>query len=156
MHFALYVRLKNIGFYTVWTKRKNCLFLHTKSCMIRARTPGNHVRVILESAGGPRPSHYPNVASTTMIKKKIQFFSYIRKFRRDQLQSHVWLTASSYMPNICAFPHILGSPSSWMTLHLIPSEFPYIWGNFFFFYQCTLRHRVLAPSTPFLYCSEGR
>jgi hypothetical protein len=28
--------------------------------------------------------------------------------------------------NICAFPHILGSPSSYMTLHPIPSEFPYI------------------------------
>jgi hypothetical protein len=28
--------------------------------------------------------------------------------------------------NICAFPHILGSPSSCMTLQLIPSEFPYL------------------------------
>jgi hypothetical protein len=25
---------------------------------------------------------------------------------------------------ICAFPHILGSPSSYMTLQLLPSEFP--------------------------------
>ncbi len=29
-----------------------------------------------------------------------------------------------------AFPHILGSPSSYLTFQLIPSEFPYIWGNF--------------------------
>jgi hypothetical protein len=36
-----------------------------------------------------------------------------------------------YGKNICALPHILGSPSSYMTLHLIPSEFPYIWGIFF-------------------------
>jgi hypothetical protein len=28
-----------------------------------------------------------------------------------------------YGENICAFPHILGSPSSCMTLHPIPSEF---------------------------------
>ncbi len=28
--------------------------------------------------------------------------------------------------NICAFPHILGSPSSYMTLQLLHSEFPYI------------------------------
>ncbi len=39
--------------------------------------------------------------------------------------------AKSYMTNnlliygeyICAFPHIFGSPSSYMTLHPIPSEF---------------------------------
>jgi hypothetical protein len=28
--------------------------------------------------------------------------------------------------NICSFPHILGSPSSYMTLQLLHSEFPYI------------------------------
>jgi hypothetical protein len=33
----------------------------------------------------------------TLIKKKIKFSSYIRKFRVEQLQSHIWLTASSYM-----------------------------------------------------------
>jgi hypothetical protein len=32
----------------------------------------------------------------------------------------------SYMGNIFAFPHILGSPSSYMTLQLLHSEFPYI------------------------------
>jgi hypothetical protein len=31
-----------------------------------------------------------------------------------------------YGENISAFPHILGSPSSYITLHPIPSEFPYI------------------------------
>jgi hypothetical protein len=31
-----------------------------------------------------------------------------------------------YDENICASSHILGSPSSYMTLHPIPSEFPYI------------------------------
>ncbi len=40
--------------------------------------------------------------------------------------------------NICAFPHILGSPSLYMTLQLLYSEFPYIWGKFdFLFYQCS-------------------
>ncbi len=33
----------------------------------------------------------------TLIKKKIKFSSYIRKFRVEQLQSHIWLTASSYI-----------------------------------------------------------
>jgi hypothetical protein len=32
---------------------------------------------------------------------------------------HIW-------GNICAFPHILGRPSSYMTLQLLHSEFPYI------------------------------
>jgi hypothetical protein len=31
-----------------------------------------------------------------------------------------------YGENICAFPHIFGRPSSYMALHPIPSEFPYM------------------------------
>ncbi len=34
---------------------------------------------------------------TAVLKKNIKFSSYTRKFRRDRLQSHLWLTASSYM-----------------------------------------------------------
>ncbi len=66
----------------------------------------------------------------TLIKKKIKFSSYIRKFRRDRLQSHIWLKRSHHhiWLNIYAFTHILGSPSSYMTLQLIPSQFPNIWG----------------------------
>ncbi len=62
------------------------------------------------------------------------------EIKRDWVQSHRRLTASSYMVKICAFPHKLGSPSSYITLHLIPSEFPYIWGKFFLlFYQWGVR-----------------
>ncbi len=53
-----------------------------------------------------------------LIKKKIKFSSYVRKFRMKQLQSHIWLTPPHIWGNICAFPHILGSPSSYMTLQL--------------------------------------
>ncbi len=36
------------------------------------------------------------------------------------------------------FSHILGSRSSYMTLQLLHSEFPNIWGKvYFLFYQCT-------------------
>ncbi len=35
------------------------------------------------------------------------------------LNPHIW-------GNICAFPHILVSPSSYMPLQLLHSEFPYI------------------------------
>ena len=36
-----------------------------------------------------------------------------------------YMTNGLLMGNICAFPHILGSPSSYMTLQLFHSEFPY-------------------------------
>ncbi len=53
--------------------------------------------------------------------------------------------AKSYMTNglliyeeIFAHSSWLGSPSSYMTLQLLHSEFPYIWGKLdFLFYQCT-------------------
>ncbi len=69
---------------------------------------------------------------------KFSYLDIIRKFRMEQ--SHIWLTASSHIwGNICSFPHILGSHSSYMTLQLLHSEFPYMWGKFsFLFYQCTL------------------
>jgi hypothetical protein len=48
------------------------------------------------------------------------------------------VTASSYMnKHLRIFSYILGSPSSYMTLHSIPSEFPYVRGKLsFLFYQC--------------------
>jgi hypothetical protein len=41
---------------------------------------------------------------------------------------------------------ILGSPSSYMTLHPTPSEFPYIWRKFsvFFFYQRDVRTKLFS------------
>jgi hypothetical protein len=89
-----------------------------------------------------RKSLSPNEGggASTLIKKKIKFSSYIRKFCMEQLQSHIWLTASYIWGNIFTFPHILGSPSSYMTLQLLHSEFfflLYIRGKFYFiFYQC--------------------
>jgi hypothetical protein len=61
----------------------------------------------------------------TLIKKKIKFSSDIRKFRIEQLQSHTYMANGLliYGENVCAFPHILGSPSSHMTLQLLHSEF---------------------------------
>ena len=82
-------------------------------------------------------------------KKESKIFLKYKEIKRDRVQSHIWLTVSSYMGknlrissyitniwgNAQIFP--LGSPSSNMTLHPIPSEFPYIWGIFcFLFYQC--------------------
>ncbi len=45
--------------------------------------------------------------------------------------------AKSYMTKHLHISHILGSPSSYMTLQPLPSEFAYIWGKFYFLsYQC--------------------
>ncbi len=61
--------------------------------------------------------HIYNVCKVdTVIKKKTKFSTYIRKSRREQLQSHIWLTAYSYMTKYCAFPRTIGSLSSYMTL----------------------------------------
>ncbi len=85
--------------------------------------------LLLSSPGTPRwrlVQHY-----TDKKENKIFLTQYIRKFRMEQLQSHIWLTASSYMGNICAFPHILGSPSSCMTS-------THIWGNLTFYFISVL------------------
>ncbi len=75
-------------------------------------------------------------------KKQIKVSSYIKKFRREQLQSHTWLTACSWL-NICAFPHILGNPSSYMTLQPLPNLSSLIYEeNFIFFFisvHCSIR-----------------
>ncbi len=75
-------------------------------------------------------------------KKENQIFLIycIRKSRVKQLQSHTWLTASSYMGKFFfAFPHILGSPSSYIydfaTAPLWISQ--YVRKFYFIFYQCT-------------------
>jgi hypothetical protein len=54
-------------------------------------------------------------------KENIIFLRKLRgcKDMYDKRPPHIW-------GKICAFPHILGGPSSYMTLHPIPSKFPYI------------------------------
>ncbi len=69
-------------------------------------------------------------AQVTLIKKEIKF----PQIEGDSEESVA--NAKSYMTNrlliydiwlnICAFPHILGNPSSYMTLQPILSEFPHI------------------------------
>ncbi len=49
--------------------------------------------------------------AAALIKKKRRFSSYIRKFRRDRLQSHKWLTASSYMVKYLRISSYMRKPS---------------------------------------------
>ncbi len=70
-------------------------------------------------------------------RKKIKFSSYIRKFRWDFLQSHIWLTASSYMTKYLRIFSYIKKPLLIYDLQQIPSEFPYTQGKLsFFFFQC--------------------
>ncbi len=46
----------------------------------------------------------------SLIKKENQIFSYIRKFRMEQLQSHIWLTASSYMGKYLSISSYIRKP----------------------------------------------
>ncbi len=78
--------------------------------------------------------------ATALIKRKIIVSSYTYKENQNGAVAKSYLTNGLLSPhiwlNICPFPHILGSPSSYMTLQLLHSEFPCIWGKFdFLFYQ---------------------
>ncbi len=85
-----------------------------------------------------------NLSDAALIQKEIKFSSYIRKFRMEQLQSHILLTASSYMGKYLHISSILGSPSSYMNLQLLHAKFPYIWGTFDFLSVVDLRGPILS------------
>ncbi len=78
---------------------------------------------------------------SALIKKKRKFSSYIRKFWRDLLQSHVWLTASSHMVKYLRISSYIRKPlliydfatdPIWISLYV----------RRFFFYQCVLEFKV--------------
>jgi hypothetical protein len=55
----------------------------------------------------------PGGVTSALIKNKIKLSSYRyckRKFRREQLQSHIWLTASSYMTKYLHISSYIGKP----------------------------------------------
>jgi hypothetical protein len=83
----------------------------------------------------------------TLIKKKIKFSSYIRKFRMEQLQSHICLTASSsviqYMGKYFAFPHIWLCNRS--TLNFLISSMRKIWFSFLSVYTPTPTKPTSSP-----------
>ena len=75
--------------------------------------------------------------SNTLLKKKIKFFSYIRKFRIEQLQ-----LASSYMLQYLRISSYIRKPFliyDFVTAPFLISLYC-IWGKFFYiFYQCIRR-----------------
>ncbi len=78
----------------------------------------------------------------TVIKNKIKFSSNIGNSKGSGAKSYMTNDLLIYGENICTFPHMLGSPSSYMTLHPIPSEFPYISGKFSFLFIRVGNHHM--------------
>ncbi len=90
---------------------------------------------------GPRTTYKYHACQqywdTTLIKRKTKFSSYIRKFRWDRVQSHIWGRASQYMRKCEKFSPCMRRALVIYDFALDPPEFPYIWGKFYFiFYQC--------------------
>jgi hypothetical protein len=72
-----------------------------------------------------------------LIKKKIKFSSYIRKFRVEQLQSHIWLTASSYMGKYLRISSYIRKPFRIYDFATAPFWISlYMRKILFSFYQC--------------------
>jgi hypothetical protein len=87
----------------------------------------NYCRQYIGNDAAKYKHTYKCTMYNTLIKNKIKFSLYIRKFRGigcNVIYDYNDLLINGI--NICAFPHILGSSSSYLTLHPIPSEFPYI------------------------------
>jgi hypothetical protein len=77
----------------------------------------------------------------TLIKNNIKYSSYIRKFIREQLQSHIWLTDSSYMTKYLRISLIIRTPFLTYDFATAPfwiSLYMYEENLIFFFYQCTV------------------
>jgi hypothetical protein len=86
------------------------------------------------------PRHV-SLGTSTLIKKKKKS-SYIRKFRWDRVQSHIWGRASLFMRKCADISPYMRRPLVIYDFAPDPSEFPYIWGKFYFlFYQCSLGWR---------------
>ncbi len=74
----------------------------------------------------------------TLMKKKIIYSSNIRKFRMEQLRSHIWLTASSYMTKYLCISSYIRKPFLIYDFATAPSWISlYMRKIFFSFYQCS-------------------
>jgi hypothetical protein len=75
------------------------------------------------------------VAPLHTDKKENKIFLILKETQNGAV-AKLYMTNGLLRLNISAFPHIVGCPSSYMTLQPRASEFPYILGKFYFlFYQ---------------------
>ncbi len=69
---------------------------------------------------------FPLICRVHTDKKEKKIFLIYKDFGGICAKSYMTNDPLIYGEIICSFPHILGSLSSYVTLHPIPSEFPYI------------------------------
>ncbi len=83
-------------------------------------------------------------------KKKIKFSSYIRKFKWDRVQSQIWGWASWYMRKFANFSPYMRMP--WVVYDFAPdpSEFPDLWGIFFYQFKGSNEDDVILVRTRYL------
>ncbi len=145
--------------FTLGQSSKNCstiLLLYLR-LFYNNRIPGIYWHVHTQILACIKSRHICNCANYVTTrrsqppqythKKKRKLSLYIRKFRRDRVQSHIWLTPNGFLIygeylRISSYT-VLVSPSSYMTLHPIPSEFPYIC-------QCTVLTACISFSSKVL------
>ncbi len=126
--FPLYMRKIMFSFLSVWRGefcldlgpgapvwphvRKNVTEPSGGHCTVRPQ--GGVKRPPTRSGSGSTAGLSQAAAATAaggaLIKKKIKFSSDIRKFRMDQLQSHIWLTDSSYRVKYLRISSYIGNP----------------------------------------------
>ncbi len=83
---------------------------------------------------------YWQFSHTTLIKKKIKFYSYLRQFRMEQLQSQIWLTASSDMGKYLRISSHIRKPFLIYEFVTAPLWISSSIRKFdFLFYQCTVQ-----------------
>ncbi len=84
----------------------------------------------------------------TLVKKKKNVLIY-KEIQKGLVASHIWLTASSCKVKYWRISsYIRKSFLNYMTLHPIPSEFPYIWGKFsFLFLSVQQQYWLIAELT---------
>ncbi len=78
-------------------------------------------------------------SSLLYTDKKIKFSSYIKKFKVEQLQSHIWLTRPPHIWETLRISSYIRKPFLIYDFAIAPLWLPYIWGKFYFlFYQCSV------------------
>ncbi len=107
-------------------------------CEASSSYQNNHRQTVRPEWGDQHKEEEITRKVYTATKENQIFLIYIRKFRMEQLHSHIWLTASSWE----IFAHFLMYYEA-LPLQLLHSEFPYIWGKLdFLFYQCRINFHL--------------
>ncbi len=79
---------------------------------------------------------WTSIAILTLINKKTKFSSIIRKSRRERLQSHIWLTASSYMTKYLPISSYIRKPFLMYDFATAPIWISLLYeGNIIFFFM---------------------